>query len=146
MRRLDHSAIFVLIAGSYTPLFMLLMSPSDAARPLRIVWAFAFVGIAKALFWSRSPSWITAAMAVVAGWCAISDVLALASAMGTWSFRLLVASGVAYTIGGIVYATRRPDPVPKVFGYHEVFHALVIAGGLLHHAHLWVLLTNLPAG
>ncbi|MFP6684879.1 MAG: hemolysin III family protein [Polyangiaceae bacterium] len=146
IRRLDHSAIFLLIAGSYTPLFMLLL-PADYAggHPLRLVWFFTCLGILKTLVWPRSPGWITTVLAIATGWCAIRHVLALAPSIGTLSFTLLALSGVAYTLGGAVYAVRRPNPFPRIFGYHEVFHALVITGGLFHYAHLWILLDTVGA-
>lgn len=146
IRRLDHSAIFLLIAGSYTPLFMLLL-PVDYAggHPLRLVWFFTCLGILKTLVWPQSPGWLTTVLALATGWCAIRHVLALAPTIGTISFTLLVLSGVAYTLGGAVYAVRRPNPFPRTFGYHEVFHALVITGGLFHYAHLWMLLDTVGA-
>lgn len=135
MRSLDHSAIFVLIAGSYTPLFLLLPSPAGG-NPLLVTWTLAFVGITKSLMWPGSPKWVTAALAISVGWAVISHVVALAPVMGPEALWLLVASGVIYSIGGTVYALRRPDPLPRVFGYHEVFHAFVIVGSICHYAHV----------
>ena len=145
IRRLDHSAIFLLIAGSYTPLFMVLLPASYDGSPLLLVWLFASLGVAKSMLWSKSPGWITTVLAIAAGWCAVSHVLALASAMGSVSFTLLLMSGIVYTLGGTVYALRKPDPLPKTFGYHEVFHALVITGGALHYGHLLAMLSTIGA-
>lgn len=142
IRRLDHSAIFLLIAGSYTPLFLVLLPESQAQSPLLLVWLFATLGVAKSIFWSRSPSWVTTCLALGAGWCGVDYVLNLGDAMGSSSLYLLVGSGVLYTVGGVVYALRRPDPMPKTFGYHEVFHALVVAGGIMHHVHVRLMLAN----
>ncbi len=137
MRRVDHSAIFVLIAGSYSPEFMLL-SPSGNA--LILIWSFAGLGVLKALLWPDSPGWVTAALAIGVGWSGAAHLPALAPAMGTVSVALLIAAGIIYTVGGIVYATRRPDPLPKVFGYHEVFHLFVISGCITHFVHFVLVL------
>ncbi len=126
MRRLDHSAIFLLIAGTYTPLFALLDDPSLHHRPLWIVWIGAALGIGKSMLWPHAPKWITAALCVLLGWAAVGDVARLAPVMGPVSTWLLVAGGLIYSGGAVVYARKRPDPIPRVFGYHEVFHALVI--------------------
>ena len=132
MRRLDHAAIFVLIAGSYTPLFMLL---DETGTPLRMVWIGAAIGVAKSLLWPGAPKFITAALCVALGWAVIGHVARLAPVMGPLTLWLLVASGCIYTAGAIIYALRRPDPLPSVFGYHEVFHALVIVASVCHFAH-----------
>jgi len=139
MRSLDHSAIFVLIAGSYTPLFMLLSTPGSDS-PLLVTWGLAAIGVTKSLVWPGSPKWVTAALAISVGWSVITQVIALATVMGPGALWLLVASGVIYSMGGTVYALKRPDPLPRVFGYHEVFHAFVIAGSLCHYAHVLLVL------
>jgi hemolysin III len=126
MRRLDHSGIFLLIAGTYTPLFSLLDDPSLHYRPLWIMWIGAVIGVGKSMLWPHAPKWITAALCVLLGWAAVGDVIRLAPVMGPVSTWLLVAGGLIYSAGAVVYARKRPDPIPRVFGYHEVFHALVI--------------------
>lgn len=135
LRRLDHSAIFLLIAGTYTPLFWLL-DPSDAKRPLFVVWIGAALGIAKSLLWPKAPKVITAALCVILGWAVIGDVVRLSPIMGGISVALLVAGGVIYSLGAVVYARKRPDPAPLVFGYHEIFHALVILASVCTFAHV----------
>jgi hemolysin III len=130
MRRLDHSAIFLLIAGTYTPLFALLDDPSLHYRPLWIVWIGAALGVGKSMLWPHAPKWITAALCVLLGWAAVGDVVRLAPVMGPVSTWLLVAGGLVYSGGAVVYARKRPDPIPRVFGYHEVFHALVIVASV----------------
>ncbi|MCA9623683.1 MAG: hemolysin III family protein [Myxococcales bacterium] len=145
IQRVDHSAIFVLIAGSYTPLFILLAPESERGPALALVWLLAAVGVVKALVWPRSPGWVTAVLAIGVGWCGVMQVSALSSAMGPAAFVLIVAAGVVYTLGGLVYATRRPDPRPTVFGYHEVFHAFVIAAGSAHFAHVVLVLDRAGA-
>lgn len=140
MRSLDHAAIFVLIAGSYTPLFHLLPPPAYDGHPLAVVWGCAAVGVVKSLAWPSAPKWLTAAAAIAVGWAVIAHVVRLSPVMGPAALWLLVASGSTYTAGGIVYALRRPDPLPRVFGYHETFHALVILGSVLHFVHVVLVL------
>lgn len=136
MRRLDHSAIFLLIAGTYTPLFWLLDTEGSHLRPLWIVWIGAALGIGKSLLWAHAPKAITAALCVVLGWAAVGDVVRLGPVMGSTTVGLLVAGGVLYSIGALVYAKKRPDPVPEVFGYHEIFHALVIVASICHFVYV----------
>jgi hemolysin III len=139
MRRVDHSAIFLLIAGTYTPLFWLL-DPDASHRPLWIVWVGAAFGIGKSMLWPHAPKWLTAALYLVLGWAVVGDVVRLRGVMGDAALWLLVLGGVVYSFGAIVYARRRPDPVPHVFGYHEIFHALVIVASACHFAHVILVL------
>lgn len=136
MRRLDHSLIFVLIAGGYTPLFALVPSSSGDHVALLAVWAGAAVGVLKSLAWPLAPKWVTAALCVGLGWMVIGPVFDRAASVGSVAIGLLVACGVTYSLGAAVYAAKRPDPVPRVFGYHEVFHALVIVASGLLFAHV----------
>ncbi len=138
MRRLDHSAIFVLIAGGYTPLFTVL--PGESHGALIGVWVGAAIGVAKSLAWPKAPKWVTALLAVGLGWLASGEVFARASSLSTATIGLLVSSGAVYSLGALVYAKRRPDPRPLVFGYHEVFHALVIVASILLCAHVALVL------
>ncbi len=145
IQRLDHSAIFVLIAGSYSPLFILLSPESERGGALALVWLLAAVGVLKALVWPTSPGWVTAALAIAVGWCGVTHVSALSAVMGPLALTLIVAAGITYTVGGLVYASRRPDPLPKVFGYHEVFHALVVTAGAAHFVHVVLILARVGA-
>lgn len=145
MRSLDHSGIFILIAGSYTPLFMLLTPEAYGADPLMMMWILAALGVGKSILWSQGPKWITAMLAIAMGWSAIVYAFDMRALMGAPSFALLVACGLVYTAGGIIFAVRRPDPLPEVFGYHEVFHALVITGSLLHYGHALLVLDAVGA-
>lgn len=133
MRRLDHSAIFVLIAGTYTP--MALTLPSHAAKVLLTVsWVGAAIGVVRALFWIRAPKWVAAVLAVTMGWLGALYLPGVAHAAGYPVLILVGVGGALYTLGALIYAFRRPDPWPKVFGYHEVFHALVVAAAVCHFA------------
>ena len=141
MRRFDHSAIFVLIAGTYTPLCLLLGGRRGTVL-LCAVWAGAALGALRALLWPYAPRAVPAALAVALGWIVVAVIPALHAAVGDLALALLVAGGLAYTAGAVVYAFKRPDPVPAVFGYHEVFHALVVVAAVCHFA---VVSSALPA-
>lgn len=132
-RRLDHSAIFLLIAGTYTP-FSFLLGSRIGWIFLGIVWAGALIGIVMSVAWVRAPKALVAAVCVLLGWAALPLLPALKASLGTSAVVLLAAGGVVYSLGAAVYALRRPDPFPKVFGYHEIFHALVIGGAGCHFA------------
>jgi hemolysin III len=133
MRRLDHAAIFLLIAGTYTPICLLL--PPGAGRALlAAVWAGAAGGIALSVAWPTAPKALVTALCVALGWAVVPVMPALRVAVGAGGLALLLAGGVAYTAGAAVYALQRPDPFPRVFGYHEVFHALVIVAAVCHYA------------
>jgi hemolysin III len=132
MRRLDHSMIFVLIAGTYTPFAVLLLSQPLSGVVLIGVWAGAAAGILFTLVWIRAPKWLTAAAYVALGWFSLIAIPQLVERTGPVAFALLAGGGVAYTAGAVVYARRRPDPRPGVFGYHELFHVLVVVAALAH--------------
>lgn len=134
MRRLDHSMIFVLIAGTYTPFALLALHGPLALAILVVVWVGALAGIGFNLAWVGSPKWLHTIPYVVLGWVAVAASPQLAAAIGIGGLMLLGLGGVLYTLGAIVYAARRPDPFPSVFGYHEVFHALVIVAAALQYA------------
>jgi hemolysin III len=134
MRRLDHSAIFVLIAGSYTPFALLVLDGALSTVILIVVWAGALGGILLKLVWIDAPKLLTAIVYVALGWVAVAAFPDLIEELGVTGTALVVAGGLLYTAGALVYAFRRPDPVPTVFGYHEVFHALVIVAAALQYA------------
>jgi hemolysin III len=133
MRRLDHSMIFLLIAGTYTPFAVLVLEGTLATVILVVVWAGALGGIVLKLVWIDAPKPLVAVIYVVLGWVAVAALPALLDGLGPVSTSLVVAGGLFYTAGAVVYALRRPDPIPSVFGYHEVFHALVIAAAALQY-------------
>jgi hemolysin III len=132
LRRFDHSAIFLLIAGTYTP-FCLLLGGRAGLLLLAAAWGGAALGVAQAIFWLHAPKPLLAALCVALGWMIVPLVPRLRAEVGAGGVALLLAGGLAYTAGAIVYAMRRPDPAPRVFGYHEVFHALVIAAAICHY-------------
>jgi hemolysin III len=134
MRRLDHSMIFVLIAGTYTPFALLALHGPLATAILVSVWAGAAAGVLMKLVWIDAPKWLVAATYVILGWVAVAAFPQLASSLGITAMAMVAAGGVLYTAGAVIYALRRPDPVPAVFGYHEVFHVLVILAAALQYA------------
>jgi hemolysin III len=130
LRRLDHADIFLIIAGTYTP-FAVLLLPTDRARLLlTLVWSGAVAGVLFRLFWLGAPRWAYVAAYVVLGWVAVFFIGDLVSAGGWVILVTMLTGGLLYTIGAVVYATKKPDPSPRWFGYHEVFHALTIGAWL----------------
>jgi hemolysin III len=132
MRRLDHSMIFLLIAGTYTPFALLVLHGQLADAVLAVVWIGALAGAVVEMVWVESPKWVHVLVYLSLGWVAVVAFPALLSAMGLAGALLLAAGGALYTAGAVVYATQRPDPNPAVFGYHEVFHLFVIAAAAIH--------------
>jgi len=141
MRRLDHSAIFLLIAGTYTPFALLVLDGTLADVVLAVVWVGAIGGIILKLLWIDAPKWLAASIYVALGWVAVAVTPDLIDEVGVTAAVLVGMGGLLYTVGAVIYALRRPDPIPTVFGYHEVFHALVIAAAALQYAVVafWVL-------
>ncbi len=132
MRRLDHSAIFLLIAGTFTPICLLILQPESGLKLLVIVWIAAALGICQSLFWIHAPKWLSALLYVAFGSIAYPYLSQIEAALGFAGVSLLLSGGIIYTLGAVVYALKKPDPYPRVFGYHEIFHVLVIIGAILH--------------
>ena len=132
LRRLDHSMIFVLIAGTYTPFALLVLDNPLREIVLAGVWSGALAGIVFTLVWAQAPKWLTAASYVALGWFSIIAVPQITEHAGAGALVLLALGGVAYTAGAVVYASRRPDPRPATFGYHEIFHVLVVVAAAAH--------------
>lgn len=133
MRRLDHSMIFVAIAGTYTPIAWFVLPTRTASVVLAVVWSGAIVGIGIRLLWQGAPALATAGPYVVVGWVGVAVANDLRAGLGSAGFLLLVIGGALFTIGAAIYATKRPDIWPNTFGFHEVFHVFVIAGVAVHY-------------
>ncbi len=130
MRRIDHANIFILIAGTYTPIVFNVMTGSWRVAILTIIWVLAVVGVATAAPSVRLPRWITAALYVVMGWVVIAALPELVARVGIKGMSLLLLAGILYTLGAVAYALRKPTLWPRVFGFHEVFHlATILANG-----------------
>ena len=134
MRRVDHSMIFVLIAGTYTPFALLALDGTLATAILIAVWVGAGAGIVMSLLWPDAPKWLLAVVYVALGWVAIAAFPAMLDRLGITAMVMVGLGGALYTAGAVIYATRRPNPSPTVFGYHEIFHALVIGAAALQYA------------
>jgi hemolysin III len=134
LARLDHAGVYLLIAGTYTPFGLLVLSPGWAIPVLAIVWGGALAAVLLKLFWLGTPKWASAAIGLTLGWTGVAAVGQLAK-VGVPGLTLIAVGGALYTAGAVVYAWRRPDPAPAVFGYHEIFHSLTVAGaGCLYAA------------
>jgi hemolysin III len=144
MGRLDHSMINILIAGTYTPFGAIALTGTFAAVLLVVIWSGALVNILLHVLWIDAPKWLSAASYVALGWVGAAAMPALVVHAGWAPTALLFAGGVLYSAGAIVYAMRRPDPLPTIFGYHEVFHTLVVVAAMAHYGA--VALTVLPSG
>lgn len=137
MRRLDHSMIFVFIAGTYTPFCLLLLSGRSAAVLLVVVWSGAVAGVALKLVWPHAPRWVSAPLYLALGWVAVAVLPDILDRGGVTVLALLVAGGAAYSIGAVCYALRRPNPWPTVFGHHELFHACTLVAAICHHVAIY---------
>jgi hemolysin III len=134
MRRLDHAAIYLLIAATYTPFGLLVLEGAWATAVLTIAWAGAAAATAVKLAWTDAPKWIAATLGISLGWIGALAAPQIVDVVGWGGFGLLLLGGAFYTGGAVVYALGRPDPVPAVFGYHELFHALVIVAAACQYA------------
>jgi hemolysin III len=141
LRSLDHSNIFVLIAGTYTPLCFNVLDGWLRTAILVLIWALAIAGVIIAVFKLNLPRWVGSALYIGMGWVSIFALPALVQSLGWGPVWLLISGGVLYTIGGIIYAIKRPNPFPRVLGFHEIFHLFVIAGSVVFATviSIWVL-------
>ncbi len=139
MKRADHSMIFVFIAGSYTPFALLAMPPHTGTRLLTIVCAGAAAGVALKMLWPSAPRWVGVPLYLLLGYIAICFAGILLDGAGAVAVALLVAGGVLYNVGAVLYAFGWPNPWPRTFGYHEFFHAFTVAAAACHYAAIWVI-------
>ena len=132
-KRFDHASIFILIAGSYTPFCLLLLTPTHAAIMLSLVWGGALLGVIFRIFWVGAPRWLYVPLYLLLGWAALLYVDEFFTKAPTAVMVLLVVGGGLYTIGALVYGFKWPNPSPKWFGFHEVFHTFTIAAFIVHY-------------
>lgn len=130
LRQLDHSMIFVFIAGTYTPFCLISLKGTIGLALLFTVWIIAFVGAVTKVFWMHAPRWISTAIYVGMGWLVVIAVVPLIRTTSVACFLWLAIGGLCYTIGSVVYVVKRPDPFPLVFGFHEIWHLFVLAGSV----------------
>lgn len=144
MRRLDHASIFVLIAGTSTPFALTLPDPARSSF-LIIAWAGAALGVLRAFFWIGAPKALVAVLAIALGWASLPFLPQLRETVGLATVLWIGVGGVLYSAGAAVYALKRPNPWPRVFGYHEIFHALVILAAACHFVGVVGVLGRIPA-
>ncbi|WP_141989735.1 PAQR family membrane homeostasis protein TrhA [Rhodoglobus vestalii] len=143
LKRFDHSNIFLLIAGSYTPITVLALAPEKATLLLWLVWSGAALGIGFRIFWVGAPRWLYVPLYVLLGWAAMMFVVDFFQT--NWiMMTLILAGGLFYTAGAVVYGLKRPNPIPGVFGFHEIFHTLTLLAFLCHWAGIFLVATNPP--
>jgi hemolysin III len=138
MKRIDHSMIFVFIAGTYTPIAVLTLPRTAAIAVLTVVWVGALFGVALQSAWPSAPRWLSVPCYVALGWVAAFVFPDLLHNGGVAPFVLIAAGGVIYTLGAVVYGLKRPDPWPGTFGFHEVFHLCTLVAALCHYVAIWL--------
>ncbi len=145
LKRLDHANIFLLIAGTYTPLSIMALPPEKGYLLLVLVWTGALIGIGFRVFWISAPRWAYVPLYVLLGWAAVLYIVDLLNA-NLAMMVLVIVGGLAYTAGAIVYALKRPNPVPGVFGFHEIFHTLTVVAFLCHWTAVLLVALDPPFG
>ncbi|NGY59021.1 hemolysin III family protein [Lentzea sp. NEAU-D13] len=138
MKRLDHSMIFVFIAGTYTPFALLAMDPGTGYVVLWVVWIGALSGVTLKMAWPHAPRWLGVPIYIALGWVAVFVLPELLHHAGVAALVLLLVGGALYTVGAVFYATRWPNPWPQVFGYHEFFHAATVVAAICHYIAIWL--------
>jgi hemolysin III len=132
LKRIDHAAIFILIAGTATPVSLFALPENDNRHFLFLIWTAGVLGIVQSIFWIKAPKWLTAILYVAMGWLCFPYMPEFKSALGSISVALLLGGGIVYTVGAVFYALKRPKLFPTVFGYHELFHVFTIIGATMH--------------
>ncbi len=132
MKRIDHSMIFVLIAGTYTPFFLIVLDYQWGIPMLAAVWTLAAAGVLLKVLRPDAPRWLGVGLYIGLGWIGIIPATQVIPAMSPSALALLIVGGLLYSGGALIYGARRPNPFPRVFGFHEVFHLLVVAGSVIH--------------
>lgn len=133
LRKLDHSMIYVLIAGTYTPICLIALDGTWRWGFFALIWGFALIGIIIKLLWFESPRWLSTSFYIIMGWLAVIAISPLSKALPSKAIILLISGGVIYTLGGIIYALKWPKINFKYWGFHEIFHLFVLGGSFLHY-------------
>lgn len=138
LRRFDHANIFLIIAGTYTPFTILLLDNRNATILLLVVWTGALAGVLFRVLWVSAPRWLYVPVYIALGWAAMFWLPSFAATGGAAVLTLIIVGGLAYSAGAIIYGLKRPNPSPRWFGFHEIFHACTLAGFLAHHVGVWL--------
>lgn len=139
LRRIDHMMIFVLIAGTYTPVCIVTLAGKWGTILLSAIWVIAIVGVFMKIFWMGAPRWLSTMIYVVMGWLSITAFVPLLKAVGWGGFGTLLGGGIAYTVGALIYALKKPNlAILKSFGFHEIFHVFVMIGSAFHIAFMFL--------
>jgi len=139
LRCIDHMMIFILIAGTYTPVCLVTLAGKWGTILLAAIWTIAVAGVFMKIFWMGAPRWLSTTIYVVMGWLSITAFVPLLKAVGWGGFGMLLAGGIAYTVGALIYALKKPNlRVLKSFGFHEIFHVFVMIGSAFHIAFMFV--------
>ncbi|MFL6153514.1 MAG: hemolysin III family protein [Ornithinibacter sp.] len=144
MKRADHSMIFLFIAGTYTPFCLLAVPEPTGWWVLGIVWTGALAGVALKMVWPTAPRWLGVPIYLALGWVAVFLLVDILNLVGVTVVVLMAAGGLLYSLGAVAYAIKRPNPVPGVFGYHEVFHAMTIVAAICHYIAVYFAIYNSP--
>jgi hemolysin III len=146
LKRLDHANIFLIIAGTYTPFSVLLLPSGPAQTLLWIVWTGALLGVAFRVLWVGAPRWLYVPVYIALGWVAVAYIPQFWAGGGAAVFVLVVLGGALYTVGAVIYGLRKPNPSPRWFGFHEVFHAFTVAAFLAHYIGISIAVHTLVPG
>jgi hemolysin III len=138
LRRFDHMMIFVLIAATYTPVCLIALKGAWGWSIFGTIWGIALFGIITKIFWLNAPRWFSTSLYIAAGWMVIVAIWPLFQNLTISALSWLVTGGLFYTIGAVIYAFRKPNPLPNVFGYHEIFHLFILGGSFSH----WIMMTK----
>ncbi|GAB3205031.1 PAQR family membrane homeostasis protein TrhA [Marinactinospora thermotolerans] len=133
LRRMDHSNIYLIIAGTYTPFVLLVLDGTLRTAMISLIWGAAIAGVLFKVFWLNSPRWLSTALYIAVGWVAVLFVPQLVGGTHPATWILILVGGILYSAGAVVYGLKRPDPAPRWFGFHEVFHSLTIAAYVCHY-------------
>ncbi len=146
LRKLDHMMIFVLIAGTYTPVCLIVLNGSVGYGLLALVWGIALAGILVKAFWITCPKWFSSILYIAMGWVCVLAFTQIINSLSPQAFHWLLAGGIIYTIGGIIYALKLPifNTKHKNFGSHEIFHLFVMGGSVCHFIMMYCFVANMP--
>lgn len=142
LKRLDHGAIFILIAGTATPVCLVGLPPEGGSKMLIIIWSSALLGLLQSIFWIGAPKWVSGILYVIMGWLIVPYLPELKATMDNNGLFLILLGGIAYTVGAVFYVFKKPNFFPGVFGYHELFHVMTVIGAALQFASIYKLITN----